>query len=101
MLLCNTTFCVDNTIDNAFRSWVKDTLIPAATASGTFSSPLFTRIIADADPNAQSYALQLHAADHDAAARWHGKEAQELMQALRKIHGQDKVLSFVTFMEIL
>lgn len=100
MVLLNTTFHVHNSVVQAFISWVQETYIPCATASGHFTDPIVSRILIDSDPEGTSYAVQLRAASHDDASRWHDTEASLLKEKLGKQYGE-RILHFTTFMEII
>ena len=99
MTLLNTTFHVHSSIDQLFIEWIKQIYIPAAQNAG-LSNALFTRILADTDPEGKSYAIQLHAPTMEHATTWHDNEAAKLKDELALRWGE-RVLHFTTYMEIL
>ncbi len=100
MILFNTTFHVHKNADTAFRQWISHTYIPAALESGLLSSPLFTRIMIETDPEAKSYALQFTAQSEHDVEMWRNGIAADHLHALSARHGES-VLHFSTLMEIL
>lgn len=100
MVLFNTTFHVHTNADAAFLQWIRHTYIPAALESGLLSSPLFTRIMIDSDPEAKSYALQFTAQTEHDVEMWRNGIAADHLHALSARHGES-VLHFSTLMEIL
>lgn len=101
MLLCNTTFCVEDHVTPQFLNWIKNIFIPAVNSQKTFSDPLFVKIAHKESDNVTSYALQFKANDHSFASDWHKETALSLYDELCSRIGKEKVLPFVTFMEII
>jgi len=101
MILCNTTYCIDKSVDNEFREWITGSLIPAIRDHEHLSAPLFTRILSQPEPEATSYALQFQTPDEKSAKHWLNETAEPMFAQLRATHGADRLLSFVTFMDIL
>lgn len=100
MILLNTTFHVHKSVDALFLKWVKEIYLPVAKESGLFSNPLFTRIMMQVDPEATSYAVQLHAHSHSEAKAWHDDMAAKLKDALAREVGE-RILHFSTYMDII
>lgn len=89
---------MDRDIAGEFLVWVRETYIPAALASGHCSSPALTRILTEIEPGTTSFALHLHAADLDSAARWHDSDGAVLRDRLQQRFGQ-RIVFFSTYME--
>ncbi len=101
MILANITFAVSPEADSVFRSWTKDIFIKNATEKGGFTSPLFCRILAAEDDCATSYAVQMLCHSESEAREWYesGNGAMMLRNLMHKTG--DKVLWFITFMEVV
>ncbi|MBO5249767.1 MAG: DUF4286 family protein [Muribaculaceae bacterium] len=100
MILLNTTFIVHKSIESQFITWAKETYVPTATDSNIFINPIFTRIMADSDPDGNGYAIQLRAQNLEQAITWHDTVAAKLKQELSKKWGE-KILHFTTYMQII
>lgn len=101
MLLCNTTFCVEDRVKDLFLNWVKETYIPSINVRTDFSDPIFSRIAHKEYDSITNYALQFKAVDHDAAANWYDEVATPLYRDLCDQAGKESILPFITFMEII
>lgn len=100
MHLINTTFCVERSIDTAFRSWLKNVYIRSALSTPFLSVPMLTRVLGQEDPTATTYALHLHATSLAEARRWHDETAAMLRDDMSARFGQ-RVLFFTTYLEII
>jgi len=52
MIIINTTFHVERSIENNFCKWVRDEYVPSALASGILSEPGFSRILIEVQDGA-------------------------------------------------
>lgn len=101
MILANITFAVSNETEPYFIAWAKNTFIDNATRAGGFGSPLLCRIISADNDCATSYALQMRHHSEAEAHNWYEKGAgAELLKNLMQKTG-DKILWFITFMDII
>lgn len=99
MIIHNITYCVDKSLAPVFLEWVRAIVIPRAEAEGLEVQAL-ARVMASADPQADSYALQLLAQGLSDVKRWtHGLEA-ELNAEIAARWGQ-RVVSFATNLQVL
>lgn len=101
MILANITFAVSPEVDSTFRDWAKDIFIKNATEKGGFTSPLFCRIFAKEEDSATSYAVQMLCHSEIEAREWYesGNGSMMLRNLMHKTG--DKVLWFITFMEVV
>lgn len=100
MIIFNTTFHIYNPVVPRALDWIRDVYASEALKSGLFSSPLTLHILADIDPEASSYALQLQGQDLEKCRHWANTCGAELLAELHKCFGE-QVLPFHTFMQAL
>ncbi len=100
MILINTTFYVEGSVETEFLRWVRDTYLPSATALDGFCSPALARLMLEPQDGMSGYAVQISAKDAESAAAWHDDEGARLRGELSARFGQ-KVLFFTTYMEQL
>ncbi|MBQ8773450.1 MAG: DUF4286 family protein [Muribaculaceae bacterium] len=99
MILLNTTFHVEKSIEKDFINWVKTTYIPVALSSGIVKDALFTRILAESE-GGTAYAVQFKSIDIATAEQWHDTDAQKLKSDISQRWGQ-RILYFSTYMDII
>lgn len=99
MIIHNITFCVDKILAREFLEWIKDEYIPAAESDGLEIQAL-ARVMANADPAADSYALQLLAQGLGDVKRWTQGRGEELDRLISERWGQ-RVVSFTTNLQVL
>ena len=100
MIILNTTFVVHDTIADEFLRWVKGVYLPAAAGSGIFGTPTVARVLTRVEPDTESIAVQLPAAQLADAQRWHDETAALLRDDLHVRWGQ-RLMYFTTCMEII
>lgn len=98
--LMNTTFVVHVSLTERFIRWAREVYLKAAADSGIFGEPLMMRVHQEVDPQADSIAVQLPAANLDDATRWHDETAAMLKDVLRARWGEG-VLFFTTYMTVI
>lgn len=99
MILYNTTFHIESSIDESFFDWIKARFIPAAMSSG-FVNPMLMRLIDRVEPGCTSYALHLYADNMDYIARWEHGVKNELVEEMMCKWGE-RALAFSTPMEVV
>lgn len=99
MIIHNITYCVDRTLAPMFLAWLRSAYIPRAEAAGLEVQAL-ARVIANADPAADSYALQLLAQGPGDVKRWTQGAGAEL-EAEITTRWQQRVMSFATNLQVL
>jgi len=99
MIIHNITYCVDRTLAPAFLDWLRTVYVPCAVESGLELHAL-ARVMATADPHADSYALQLLAQGLGAVKRWKDGRGAELDREMVARWGQ-RVVSFATNLQLL
>ena len=100
MILLNITFACDPSLETEIRSWIIDTYIPEATASGLFSHPLVSKVFPLPDSDAVSFAVQMRCTTVGQANGWLAGTGGSLCATLTSGRN-DRVLFFPTIMEII
>ncbi len=98
MILINTTFYVDASVDAEFHTWVREHYFPCALAEDAFARPFFARLMLEQQEGMTGYAVQICAPTHEAAIQWHDGPAASLRGDLSRRFGQ-RILFFTTYME--
>ena len=99
-VLLNTTFVVHTSIEPDFLNWVRTVYIPSVKASGIFSEPRVARVLTRIEPDTDSIAVQMVAADYTAAEKWHDETAALLKDDLMA-RWNNLAMHFTTYMEII
>ncbi len=94
MIIVNTTFYVDCSIETEFLNWVRAVYVPQA----TLSQPSVARILGAVEEGMVAVAVRMHAPSVEAAMAWDNGEGALLRGVLAEKYGQ-KVLHFTTLME--
>lgn len=100
MILINTTFYVESSVETEFLRWVRTDYLPSATSLAGFSYPSLARLMLEPQDGMTGYAVQVHAKDPETAVSWHDAEGARLRGELSARFGQ-RVLFFTTYMEQL
>ncbi len=100
MIVINTTFHVEKSIEDDFCRWVRETYVPLALSSGLLSAPCFARIMLEVQEDCSSFAVSFKARTMDDAVRWHDGEGDTLRRSLHSRFGE-RALFFSTYMDEL
>jgi len=100
MLIVNTSYHVEESIEQAWMEWVIKEYIPQVVAPGLLISPRFHRLLVENEPGFQSYALQFEVKDLDTLDLWFQKYGSVMQKTLSELY-QEKVLGFTTMMETI
>lgn len=98
MIIINTTFHVERSIENNFCKWVRDEYVPSALASGILSEPGFSRILIEVQEDCSSFAVSFKTESIEDAVTWHDGHGAALRQSLHAKFGE-KALFFSTYMD--
>ncbi len=99
MILYNTSFHIDSTIESDFLSWLKSAVIEQSLANG-FHSPVLSRLLTAVEPGCSSFALHFQADDQSVVERWESEGRRKIMEDMFNRWGE-RALAFSTPMEIL
>ena len=101
MILVNITFAVSTEAEQLFVAWTKDTFIYNAVRTGGFEHPLLCKILSVDNDSATSYALQMRHHSESEAHSWYERGAGAVMLTDLMQRFGDKILWFITFMDII
>lgn len=99
MLLYNTTYHVEEEVEENFLIWLNEVYIAEVEKEGILRNPRLSRILSHQD-NGSCYSLQWEVENSADLHRWHLKKGMELNEQLLKTF-QDKVVGLPTLMEII
>lgn len=100
MIILNTTFIVESSLENAFVEWARSVYVPAMAAVEIFGPATVAKVLTQIEPGATSFAVQATASGLEEARRWHDETAALLRDDLAARYGE-RVLHFTTYMEVI
>jgi hypothetical protein len=100
MIIYNTTFHIEEDIQNDFIEYILQILIPQATKSGLLTSPRFSRIFGEHEEKGFSYALEFTTESIDKLEKWNKMESATVTTPLIEKF-KDKVVGFSTVMQTI
>lgn len=98
MILYNTTFHIDSTIEKEFLDWLRYEVAPAACSDG-FSEPKLCRLLCEVQEGCSSFAFQV-LADKTIIENWERDKQQKLFRQMFERWGE-RALFFSTSMEVM
>lgn len=99
MLIYNTTFQVDDEVNDNFLIWIKEYYIPEIEKEGALTAPRICRILSHRE-DGTSYSLQWEVENSAILHRWHQTQGVKINEELVKVF-KDKVIGFPTLMEVI
>lgn len=100
MIVFNTTFHVETSINDEFVNYLQEVYIPAATRSGLLSSPRLARVFAGEEEEGYSYAMEFTVVDLTALEKWNQEESKGVVTPLLDKF-KEKVAGFSTVMQTI
>lgn len=100
MIVFNTTFHVEATLQEEFVEYMLAVFIPGATRSGLLTSPRLARVFGEEGEVGLSYAMEFTAVDLAALERWNSEESQRVVTPLLEKF-KEKVVGFSTVMQTI
>ncbi|MDE5608700.1 MAG: DUF4286 family protein [Muribaculaceae bacterium] len=97
----NTTFIVERSVADDFISWARNVYIPAAERSGHFRDITMAKILAEIDPAAINFCIQMRSESLSSSEQWHCDTALILKDDIAARLGAERVMFFSTDMEII
>ena len=98
-MIYNTTFQVDDEVNDNFLIWIKESYIPEIEKYGALRAHRLCRVLSHRD-DGSSYSLQWEVDDSATLHRWHREQGARLNEELKKIF-KDKVVGFPTLLEVM
>jgi hypothetical protein len=100
MYIYNTTFCLEDSVLEAWKNWLDDEYIPLMTAGGDFANLHILRVLTENAGDALSISVQFSVETLVSVDRWR-KEKEPLLAASVTREFGTKVLYFSTVLEVL
>ena len=99
MLIYNTTYKVDDDINENFLIWIRECYIPEIEKNGILKFPRICRVLSHRE-DGTSYTVQWEVESSSLLHRWHMEQGMKLNDEMMKIF-KDKVVGFPTLMEVI
>ena len=100
MIVFNTTFHVDEAIQDDFIEYMVHVFIPMSTRSGLLSSPRLARIFGKEEDEGLSFAMEFEVADIVMMEKWNAEESKYVFNPLMVMF-KEKVIGFSTLMQTI
>lgn len=100
MLIYNTTYQVEEGLEQNFLIWLKECYLTEAAKGGILFSPRITRVLSHREEGSACYSLQFEVESSGLLHRWHLEQGSRLNDELLKVF-KDKVVGFPTLMEVI
>jgi hypothetical protein len=100
MLIYNTTYQVEEGLEQSFLIWLKECYLIEAAKGGILASPRITRVLSHREEGSSCYSLQFEVENSGLLHRWHLEHGARLNDELLKVF-KDKVVGFPTLMEVI
>ena len=100
MIIYNTTFHIEECIQQDFIEYIRQNVIPQATKSGLLTSPRFSRIFDEHEEKGFSYALEFSTESIEKLEQWNKTESAVIFTPLMKKF-KDKMVGFSTVMQTI
>lgn len=98
MILYNTTFHIDSSIERDFLDWLREEVAPTACTEG-FSEPKLCRLLCEVQEGCSSFAFQM-LADETIIENWERDKQKQLFGQMFERWGE-RALFFSTAMEVM
>lgn len=99
MIIYNITASIDKSIHSEWLVWIKEH-IPKILATGKFTEAKLTKIVANEEQDASSYAIQLRAKSREDLDTYYKEDASRF-RLEERTRFSDKMLTFSTELEII
>ncbi len=99
MILYNTSFHIDSSIEREFIDWLKTEAVEAHLGYG-MKDPMLARLLTSVAEGCSSFALHVYADSDETVCRWEGEGRPGLLELMNKRWGE-RALAFSTAMEIV
>jgi hypothetical protein len=100
MYIYNTTFCLEDSALDDWKSWLDEQYIPMMTADGSFSDVRIFRVLTENAGDSFSISVQFSVEALVNVQRWQKEKEQQLALDITRRFGT-KVLYFSTVLEVL
>lgn len=98
MIIYNTTFHLEDNIEELWLKWMKETYIPLLLDTSLFTKHLFCKVLVDESMGGKTYSLQLFVRDMNTYNQYDNEYANKA-QAVLKSKWRNQILTFSTLLE--
>jgi hypothetical protein len=100
MFIYNVTVNIDESIQNEWLNWMKQTHIPAMLATGKFSQAKMCRVLVNEEMGGITYSIQYTTDSYETLEKYYQENATKLREdALKKF--KDKFVAFRTELKVI
>ncbi|MBF6598169.1 MAG: DUF4286 family protein [Fermentimonas sp.] len=100
MIVFNTTFHVDEVIQDDFIEYMLQVFIPMSTKSGLLTYPRLSRIFGKDEDEGISFAMEFQVADIVVMEKWNADESKYVFNPLME-RFKEKMIGFSTLMQTI
>lgn len=100
MIVFNTTFHVEEEIQEEFVAYMLQHFIPMSTKSGLLTSPRFSRVFGSEEEPGHSFAMEFQVANIDTLEYWNREESGAVYAPLLEKF-KEKMAGFSTVMQTI
>lgn len=100
MIVFNTTFHVDENIQEDFIEYMLKEFIPMSTESGLLTYPRLAKVFGMNEDEGASFAMEFQVADIEVLDRWKSEESNKVFNLLME-RFEDKMIGFSTLMQTI
>lgn len=100
MIVFNTTFHVDEDIQEEFIEYMVKIFIPKSTKSGMLKSPRFAKVFGKDSDEGISFAMEFQVTDIVEMERWNSNESQSAFTPLME-RFKEKMVGFSTLLQTI
>lgn len=97
MIILNTTFVVTRLLCDEFVKWLNEVYVPAALATGIFTTHRIARVLKNEQHEVESLACELCCESLSEAVRWHDQTAVLLRDDMTARWGENAMF-FTTYL---
>ncbi|MDD4777603.1 MAG: DUF4286 family protein [Fermentimonas sp.] len=100
MIVFNTTFHIDESLQEEFIEYMLQTFIPMSTKSGILTSARLARVFGNDVDEGLSFAMEFHVSNIDLLEKWNREESNEVYSPLMEKF-KEKLVGFSTVMQTI
>lgn len=100
MIVFNTTFHVEEVIQDDFIEYMLQVFIPMSTKSGMLTSPRLARVFGRDEDEGLSFAMEFQVTDIVVMEKWKSEESGSVFTPLME-RFKDKMIGFSTLMQTI
>ncbi len=100
MFIYNVTVNIDETKQQEWLNWMKETHIPAMLATGKFTQAKMSRVLINEEMGGVTYSIQYTTDSYETLEKYYKEDASKLREEALKIF-KDKFVAFRTELKVI